>query len=177
MPSRPTSASSCLGVRSSRERPDRDGPGLTGSEDRTVVFRVDPSVGEEELDNLFTASWRGYTPRDWNPVLRRSLVYICAYHDRHLIGFVNVAWDGGGHGFILDTTVHPELRRRGIGCSLVLRAASEARDRGVEWLHVDFESQLRKFYDLCDFRPTEAGLLHLGAPPVGRRSRRAVGEE
>ena len=164
-------------MRSSRERPDRDGPGLTGSDDRSVVYRADPPVSAEELDELFTASWRRHKPRDWDPVLRRSLVYVCAYQVRRLIGFVNVAWDGGVHGFVLDTTVHPEMRRRGIGSSLVLRAASEARDRDVEWLHVDFEPHLRRFYDLCGFSPTEAGLLHLGARPVGRRTRRAAGEE
>jgi GNAT superfamily N-acetyltransferase len=164
-------------VRSSHERPDRDGPGLTKSDDRSVEYRVHPPLSTEELDELFAASWRGHKPRDWNPVLRRSLVYVCAYQDRRLIGFVNVAWDGGAHGFILDTTVHPEMRRCGIGRSLVMRVASEARDRGVEWLHVDFEPHLRRFYDLCGFGPTEAGLLHLGAPPVGQRARRAAGEE
>ena len=141
------------------------------------MYRVDPPVSAEELDDLFTASWRNHKPRDWNPVLRRSLVYVCAYQYRRLIGFVNVAWDGGTHGFILDTTVHPEMRRRGIGRSLVLRAASEARARHAEWLHVDFEPHLRRFYDLCGFGPTEAGLLHLGAPPVGQRARRTAAEE
>ena len=164
-------------MRSSRERPDRDGPGLTGSDDRPVVYRTDPPVSAEELDELFTASWRRHKPRDWDPVLRRSLVYVCAYQVRRLIGFVNVAWDGGVHGFVLDTTVHPEMRRRGIGRSLVLRAASVARDRGVEWLHVDFEPRLRLFYDHCGFRSTEAGLLHLGAPQVGWQSGRQAGEE
>jgi GNAT superfamily N-acetyltransferase len=96
--------------------------------------------------------------------LKHSLVYLCAYAERRLVGFVNVAWDGGIHGFILDTTVHPELRRRGIGRRLVLRAASEARSRGVEWLHVDFEPHLRTFYDSCGFRTTEAGLMHLDTP-------------
>jgi ribosomal protein S18 acetylase RimI-like enzyme len=31
-----------------------------------------------------------------------------------LIGFVNVASDGGQHAFILDTCVHPAFRRRGM---------------------------------------------------------------
>ena len=150
---------------------------MTRSDHRSVVSRVDPPVSAEELDELFTASWHRHKPRDWNPVLRRSLVYICAYQDHRLIGFVNVAWDGGVHGFILDTTVHPEMQRRGIGRSLMSRAASVARDRDLEWLHVDFEPHLRGFYDLCGFRPTEAGLLHLGAAPVGRRARREAGRE
>ena len=132
------------------------------SNDQAVAYRVDSPVTSWELDELFAASWCRHEPRDWNPILTRSLVYVCAYRQGTLVGFVNVAWDGGVHGFMLDTTVHPEMRRRGIGSRLVLRAASEARDRNVKWLHVDFEPHLRGFYDFCGFRPTEAGLLYLG---------------
>jgi GNAT superfamily N-acetyltransferase len=130
-------------------------------DDQAVAYRVDPPVTSWELDGLFAASWCRHEPRDWKSVLNRSLVYVCAYREESLVGFVNVAWDGGIHGFVLDTTVHPELRRRGIGRRLVLGAAAEARTRNVEWLHVDFEPHLRRFYELCGFRPTEAGLLRL----------------
>jgi GNAT superfamily N-acetyltransferase len=136
----------------------------TQRDDQPVVYRVDPPVTSRELEELFAASWCGHEPRDWKAVLKRSLVYLCAYRGQGLVGFVNVAWDGGVHGFILDTTVHPNMRRRGIGRQLVFRAASEARDRNVEWLHIDFEPHLRGFYHHCGFRPTEAGLLHLDAP-------------
>jgi GNAT superfamily N-acetyltransferase len=79
-----------------------------------------------------------------------------------LIGFVNVAWDGGAHAFLLDTTVHPDFRRRGIATELVRRVAEAARARGAEWLHVDFEPHLETFYRGCGFAPTAAGLLRLG---------------
>lgn len=128
-----------------------------------VVYRVEPPVTSRELDELFAAAWSRHTPRDWRFLLERSLLYVCAYWENRLAGFVNVAWDGGIHGFLLDTTVHPELRRRGIGRGLVLRAAAEARKRKVEWLHVDFEPHLRSFYDSCGFRATEAGLMHLAS--------------
>jgi GNAT superfamily N-acetyltransferase len=149
-------------VRTSRERASLGESKLKRKDDNSIVYRVDPKVSSQELDRLFAASWCGHEPQDWTAVLNRSLVYICAYRGRSLIGFVNVAWDGGVHGFILDTTVHPEMRRRGIGSRLVKQVASEARIRNLEWLHVDFEPHLRGFYDGCGFRPTEAGLLHLG---------------
>ncbi|WP_405021603.1 GNAT family N-acetyltransferase [Kitasatospora sp. NBC_00070] len=41
-----------------------------------------------------------------------------------LVGFVNVVGDGGSRGFVLDMTVHPDERQRGIGMRLV-RAAGE----------------------------------------------------
>jgi hypothetical protein len=37
-----------------------------------------------------------------------------------------------------------------------------ARDAGCEWLHVDFEDHLRRFYfEACGFQPTNAGLIAL----------------
>lgn len=82
-----------------------------------------------------------------------------------MIGFVNLTWDGGIHAFLLDTTVHPDLRRRGIGTELVRRAAVVARERGIEWLHVDFEPRLSGFYRNCGFRRTAAGLMNLKEAP------------
>jgi GNAT superfamily N-acetyltransferase len=84
-----------------------------------------------------------------------------------LVGFVNVAWDGGVHAFLLDTTVHPEFRRQGIGVSLVRCAADEARELGAEWLHVDYEPRYAEFYRRCGFRPTQAGLLKLNSDNEG----------
>lgn len=78
-----------------------------------------------------------------------------------LVGFVNLAWDGGVHTFILDTTVHPEARRQGVGSKLLCEAALVARERGIHWLHVDFEPHLTTFYRQAGFAPTEAGLMHL----------------
>ena len=80
---------------------------------------------------------------------------------RRLIGFVNVAWDGGVHAFLLDATVHPEFGRRGIGTELVRLVAEESRARGAEWLHVDFEPALEGFYRACGFGSTAAGLMKL----------------
>lgn len=130
-----------------------------------ITYRADPAVSSGELDELFAAAWSEHSTRDFAPILARSLVYVCAYREWDLAGFINVAWDGGVHAFILDTTVHPDLRGRGIGRQLVRRAAREARDRGAEWLHVDYEPHLRGFYRQCGFRFTEAGLIRLDPKP------------
>ena len=99
-------------------------------------------------------------------MLARSLTYVCAFTRGGLVGFVNVAWDGGVHAFLLDTTVAPECRRRGVGTELVRRAADVARRAGLEWLHVDYEPHLDGFYRGCGFSPTAAGLLRLPATPA-----------
>lgn len=100
---------------------------------------------------------------DWSARVRRhSLGWVCAWRESQLVGFVNVAWDGGVHAFVLDTMVSGDLRRSGIGAELVATAAGEARAARCEWLHVDFDDGLRAFYfDACGFRPTSAGLLAL----------------
>ena len=98
----------------------------------------------------------------WARVNRHSLGWVCAREDGTLVGFVNVAWDGSSHAFVLDTVVAGVVRRRGVGSELVAVAAQQARDHGCEWLHVDFEDHLRPFYlDRCGFRATGAGLLAL----------------
>jgi ribosomal protein S18 acetylase RimI-like enzyme len=108
-------------------------------------------------------------------VLRRSLVYIAAFVGTRLVGFVNVAWDGGLHGFILDTTVHPDFQHRGIGLGLMREAAAAAREHRLEWLHVDFEKQLEPFYRAAGYRDTAAGLLRIASPYGGwRRLRNEV---
>ncbi|GAB3312126.1 GNAT family N-acetyltransferase [Epidermidibacterium keratini] len=79
-----------------------------------------------------------------------------------LVGFVNVAWDGGVHAFILDTMVDPRNGRAGIGTELVRTATVHARESRCEWLHADFEPHLRDFYfTAAGFTPTEAGLIAL----------------
>ena len=54
------------------------------------------------------------------------------------------------------------LQRHGVATELIKRAETEARKANCEWLHVDFEAELRPFYlDVCGFRPTPAGLIAL----------------
>ena len=93
--------------------------------------------------------------------MSQSLTFVCAYQANELVGFVNLAWDGGIHAFILDTTVHPNTRRKGIGVELVKQAAEIAKNTGIKWLHVDFEPHLGEFYQKCGFHHTEAGLMAL----------------
>ena len=126
-----------------------------------VTYRVNPQVSNDELNALYAASWRNHSAMDFRPVLQQNLAFVCAYHSERLIGFIRLAWDGDIHAFILEPTVHPEFRRRGIGTHLVKQAAIAAKERGMEWLHVDFEPHLQTFYDKCGFRYTNAGLMNL----------------
>jgi GNAT superfamily N-acetyltransferase len=100
---------------------------------------------------------------DWRgQVERHSLGWVCAYDTGRLVGFVNVAWDGGVHAFVVDTLVEVAARRSGIGSRLVEVAATGSRSAGCEWLHVDFDEEQRDFYlESCGFTSTPAGLMAL----------------
>ena len=99
---------------------------------------------------------------DWvGQVSRWSLGWVTARSDV-LAGFVNVAWDGGVHAFVLDTMTVASAQRSGVGTGLVAAAVDGARAARCEWLHVDFDPHLRPFYfQACGFTPTDAGLIAL----------------
>ena len=127
-----------------------------------IVYRVNPSITNAALDQLYTVAWPNHQPPyDFQPELARSLAFVGAYNNDTLIGFVRLAWDGSVHTFLLEPTVHPDFRRRGIGRALVERASAVARERGMEWVHVDYAPHLRRFYAACGFMPTDAGLIRL----------------
>lgn len=123
-------------------------------------------VTDDEMVDLVRS--HGGTPEIgwWDRVREHSLGWVTARIDGRLVGFVNVAWDGGDHAFLLDTKTHGEHQRRGIASEVVAVATAQARAAGCEWLHVDFRPEHRAFYlEACGFEPTDAGLVHL--PSLG----------
>lgn len=102
----------------------------------------------------------------WGRVNRHSLGWVCARTADDLVGFVNLAWDGALHAFILDTMVAGRHRRLGIATEMLAICVREARNARCEWLHVDFGEALRKLYfDTAGFVPTDAGLINLRSVP------------
>jgi GNAT superfamily N-acetyltransferase len=124
-------------------------------------FAIDEFPSNTELAALWAQTWPFPATQDFQISLRACLLHITARLGGKLIGFVKVASDGGMHAFLLDPTVHPDFGRQGLGTELVKRAAALARQRGAQYLHVDFLPHLRGFYAKCGFEPTEAGLLRL----------------
>ena len=103
---------------------------------------------------------------EWNWVAQveaHSLGWVTARdNDAQLVGFLNVLSDGFVHAWIQDVMVARHMRHRGVGVRLVHAARDGASAAGCEWLHVDFDDDLRDFYfDACGFTPTTAGLMSL----------------
>lgn len=133
-----------------------------------IVFRVRPKIDNQEWDRLHAEGFEhhvlGY---DWaSQIEQHSLTWIGAYRRDRLVGFVNVAWDGGVHAFLLDTAVELRYRRRGIGTRLVREAiAAVKRHDAIEWLHVDSDEVLmNEFYQPAGFMPAHAGIVNVSGP-------------
>ena len=122
-----------------------------------LLFQFDCRPSSAELLTL-GAKW---TEAEITQIYDCSLTHACAYLDGVLVGYVNVAWDGGVHAFLLDPTVHPQYRHRGIGTKLVRAMVEHLAGRGLDWLHVDYRPELDGFYKDCGFSPTLAGVIRL----------------
>ena len=132
-----------------------------------VVCRWRGNFQNEEVNQLHAEAFEHpLLEIDWRAQLdRHSLGWVCARRRHRLVGFLNVAWDGDAHAFVLDTVVAACARRAGIGTELISVATQQARAAGCEWLHVDFEGHLRGFYlNACHFTETHAGLINLRTP-------------
>ena len=138
----------------------------------TVVLKVRFPVDDAALSLLHQRAFSPDRPdtataiRPWAERLdRHSLTWIGAFSEGQLVGFVHAVWDGGTHAFILDTAVHPDFQRLGIGRDLVRAVTDEAFKAGCDWVHVDYEPEFASFYEsACGFRPTPAGLRSARLP-------------
>jgi len=139
----------------------------------SVELQVRFPVDDAELSALHQ---RAFSPDQPEPSVaihpwaarleRHSLTWVGAFSAGRLVGFVHVVWDGGTHAFILDAMVDPDFQRLGIGRDLVRTVTDDAFRAGCDWVHVDYEPEYVTFYErACGFRPTSAGLRHVGQAP------------
>ena len=126
-----------------------------------IQILISPEIGNREMNDLFLSAWNEHKETDFSYLRKNSLAYICAYQEKKLIGFINIAWDGKKHAFLLDTTVDRRFQHKGVGSKLVRQAIDYAFRIGVEWLHVDYEPALEPFYAACGFRNSKAGIYNL----------------
>ena len=125
------------------------------------------SFSNREINELHAEAFdtRVFDESEWNweeLVATHSLGWVVARHGEELIGFANVLSDGFVHAWIQDVMVARHARHEGVGVRLIEAARNGAQQAGCEWLHVDFDDDLKPFYfDACGFTPTNAGLIDL----------------
>lgn len=132
----------------------------------TYQWRGDFTSGEVNALHAEAFGTRVYADSEWDwrgLAERHSLGWVVARDGTSLVGFVNVLWDGLVHAWLQDTMVSAAARGAGVGTALVAQARDGAEAAGCEYLHVDFDNDLRPFYfGACGFSPTNAGLIRLG---------------
>jgi GNAT superfamily N-acetyltransferase len=120
-----------------------------------------------EVNGLYAEAFetRVFAEFEWNwreLTAKHSLGWVTARHDGQLVGFVNVLWDGLVHAWLEDVMVAAAARRQRIGVRLVHAARDGAARAGCEFLHVNFDERLRRFYiDECGFKAVCGGLMPL----------------
>ncbi|MDQ3898229.1 MAG: GNAT family N-acetyltransferase, partial [Actinomycetota bacterium] len=113
----------------------------------TLSYLWRAPVGDREIVELVRAHGGKANPGWWDRIRPHSLGWVSARDgDGMLVGFANVAWDGGDHAILFDPKVRADHQHRGIGTQLVRVAVEGARGAGCEWLHVDFDDHLAPFY-------------------------------
>jgi GNAT superfamily N-acetyltransferase len=133
----------------------------------TITYEWRGTFDNDEVNALHAEAFgtRVFAATEWDwerQVAEHSLGWVVARDGDVLVGFVNVPWDGLVHAWVQDTMVAVASRGRGIGREIVVVATDGARAAGCEWLHVDFDDDLRDFYfGACGFGPTNAGLIAL----------------
>ena len=133
------------------------------TDEAEVQYAWRGAVTDAEMVNLVESHGGQPAVGWWDRVRQHSLGWVTARtKDGVMVGFANVAWDGGDHAFLLDPKTRFTRQHEGIGTALVALAVKHARAAGCEWLHVDFDPELAPFYlGACGFERTDAGLIHL----------------
>src|SRR4051795_3724347 len=114
-------------VRSSRARSSSPA-GAPLYDARMLEYTWRGPFDSDEVERLHAACF-GREPSAWDwagQVGKHSLGWVCARDGGALVGWVNVAWDGAGHAFVLVTIVPETHRRRGIATQLVATATTGA---------------------------------------------------
>jgi len=136
---------------------------------RPVVYAWRGPFTNQEVNELHAEAFdtRVFDEAEWNwqqLTMAHSLGWVTARRGQRLVGFVNVLWDGLVHAWIQDVMVSADAQHERIGVGLVHAARDGAAVAGCEYLHVDFDDDLRPFYiEACGFEPATGGLMRLRA--------------
>jgi len=123
------------------------------------AVRIEPMAAADiqavmAIENLsFPSKWQ---PGAYENELRNpNAHYIVAKAGPKLIGYAGM-WTSGEEAHVTTLAVHPDMRRRGIGESLLLRLLGEARNRKVTRMTLEVRESneaARRLYEKHGFLP------------------------
>lgn len=126
-----------------------------------MIIEQNSDITSDEINSLMSLCWDDFEEVDYQHILDKSLAYITARYDSQLIGFYNLAWDGGRHATIFDLNVHPDYRHQGVALEMLKMAPIIAKKNNIKFLHVDFDLKLEKLYKKAGFEMISAGIIQL----------------
>jgi GNAT superfamily N-acetyltransferase len=125
--------------------------------DRKIILQVNDRPDAQSICDLREAVGWERLESDYPTVLEHYDTTVAAYDDEILVGWCAVLSDSIRHGFFVDVIVHPDWQRRGIGRSIVRKAAEQLLNRGITIIHADFSHENALFYERCGFRIGSGG--------------------
>jgi len=126
-----------------------------------MIIKQNSVVNSDEINSLMSLCWNDHENVNYQSILDKSLAYITVREDSKLIGFYNLAWDGGRHATVFDLNVHPDYRHQGIALKMLELAPIIAKKNNIKFLHVDFDLKLEKLYKKAGFEIISAGIIKL----------------
>ena len=120
------------------------------------------AVSSGEINVLMALCWDEFEDTDFDRILQHSLAYFTIRDDQNrLIGYCNLAWDGGRHASLFDLNIHPDFRHQGLAIKMIQQVKQVAIDNNIRFFHVDFDPTLEPLYKKAGFDMISAGLMLL----------------
>ena len=155
-----------LGAKPLDRLPPLPGPGL-------AIMAVDAricsptAIDRNQLDRLFTRVWGAPKP-NYEQVLERSFAWVLVFRGGQLLGFANVAWDGGPNYFLMDLSIDPSCAEDDQIFKGMIEAAVQRCQKEGGSVRIDApEDLLQSFFQPLGFRRVTAGVIHLQKAATG----------
>ena len=126
-------------------------------------IQLNGDVTSDEINNLMDLVIPGRDHDNFTETLKRSLGYVVVRDKTGtLIGYCNLAWDGGRHATIFDLNVHPDHRNQDFVFSMLQKLVEGARNTpDLRYLHADFNKSRTKIAEKYGFEIIHGAIMYL----------------
>jgi hypothetical protein len=69
-----------------------------------ITWKTRTPLSDDDLNGLFGRAYNKKMAVAFHKILNQSLTWVTAHRNDELIGWINVAWDGFVHAFLVDRT-------------------------------------------------------------------------
>lgn len=126
-------------------------------------IQLNGDVTSAEINDLMDLVMPGRKHDDFTETLKRSLGYVVVRDETGtLIGYCNLAWDGGRHATIFDLNVHPDHRNQNFVFPMLQKLVDVAKNTpDLRYLHADFNKFRTKIAEKYGFEIIHGAIMYL----------------